>query len=304
MCRPTRVVERVSPRSGALHRETISRQFNLILDCVLQLYKPLIADHLQAVHGSGTSSRIRTDPQFAHYFKDCLGALDGTHINATVPIEEQDRFRGRKHRPTQNVLAACCFDLKFTYVLAGWEGTAHDQKVLDDALVRSNPFVVPRGKYYLVDAGYTNQPGFLAPYRGISYHLINNTKKKNRRTPQNDKELFNTRHAHLRTTIERAFGVLKKRWPLLSADCFYPYKTQVKIALACFILHNHVMGIDPNDAIVVEADKDLAKITTVVDPNMNQPTQKEENARWAQARDSMAKKMFLDFKNRINLSQV
>ncbi|KAL5711646.1 hypothetical protein ACHQM5_013910 [Ranunculus cassubicifolius] len=140
------VKHRVLEKRFCRSRETISRQFNLILDCVIQLYKPLIADHLQAVHGSGTSSRIRTDPQFAHYFKDCLGALDGTHIHATIPIEEQDRFRGRKHRPTQNVLAACCFDLKFTYVLAGWEGTAHDQKVLDDALVRSNPFVVPQGK--------------------------------------------------------------------------------------------------------------------------------------------------------------
>lgn len=27
------------------------------------------------------------------------------------------------------------------------------------------------GKYFLVDAGYTNGPGFLAPYRGTRYHL-------------------------------------------------------------------------------------------------------------------------------------
>ena len=42
----------------------------------------------------------------------------------------QDRFRGRKSFPTQNVLAAVDFDLRFTYVLAGWEGSAHDSYVL------------------------------------------------------------------------------------------------------------------------------------------------------------------------------
>jgi hypothetical protein len=42
----------------------------------------------------------------------------------------EDSFRGRKPFPTQNVMAAVDFDLRFTYVLAGWEGTAHDANVL------------------------------------------------------------------------------------------------------------------------------------------------------------------------------
>ena len=33
--------------------------------------------------------------------------------------EDAPRYRGRKGYPTQNVLAACSFDLKFTYVLPG-----------------------------------------------------------------------------------------------------------------------------------------------------------------------------------------
>jgi hypothetical protein len=27
------------------------------------------------------------------------------------------------------------------------------------------------GKYYVVDAGYPNQPGYLAPYKGERYHM-------------------------------------------------------------------------------------------------------------------------------------
>jgi len=52
---------------------------------------------------------------------------------------------GRKNAPTQNVLAAVSFDLKFTYVLAGWEGSAHDATILADALQREDGLRVPPG---------------------------------------------------------------------------------------------------------------------------------------------------------------
>ena len=44
---------------------------------------------------------------------------------------------------SQNVLAACNFDLQFMYVLSGWEGSAHDSRVLNDALTRRNGLKVP-----------------------------------------------------------------------------------------------------------------------------------------------------------------
>ena len=54
-------------------------------------------------------------------------------------------FRGRKSHATQNVMACVDFDLRFTYVLAEWEGTAHDALVLRDALERENGLRVPQG---------------------------------------------------------------------------------------------------------------------------------------------------------------
>lgn len=42
-------------------------------------------------------------------------------------------------------MAAVDFDLRFTYVLAGWEGTAHDALILRDALERENGLRVPQG---------------------------------------------------------------------------------------------------------------------------------------------------------------
>ena len=49
---------------------------------------------------------------------------------ARVPRNISAAFRGRKDGTTQNVMAAVDFDLKFTYVLAGWEGSAHDASYL------------------------------------------------------------------------------------------------------------------------------------------------------------------------------
>jgi hypothetical protein len=43
------------------------------------------------------------------------------------------------------VLAAVDFDLRFTYVLAGWEGSAHDSYVLQDALSRPSGLKIPEG---------------------------------------------------------------------------------------------------------------------------------------------------------------
>ena len=45
----------------------------------------------------------------------------------------QAAYHNRKGYTSQNVLAIVDFALKFTYIVAGWEGLVHDARVLDDA---------------------------------------------------------------------------------------------------------------------------------------------------------------------------
>lgn len=52
------------------------------------------------------------------------------------------------------------------------------------------------------------------------------------------KELFNLRHSSLGVTIERAFAALKNRFKVLDQKPFHTFDTQVKLVLACCILHN------------------------------------------------------------------
>lgn len=75
----------------------------------------------------------------------------------------------RKGSLSQNVMVACDFDLNLTFISCGWEGSHQMPGVLQAAL--SNGFHVPEGKFYLVDGGYANTSSFIAPYRGVRYHL-------------------------------------------------------------------------------------------------------------------------------------
>jgi hypothetical protein len=63
-----------------------------------------------------------------------------------VPLEEQLRYRNQKGTLSQNVLAVCNFDISFVYILLGWEGFAHNKRVLLDAQNRYS-FDTPKGKY-------------------------------------------------------------------------------------------------------------------------------------------------------------
>ncbi|KAK4407711.1 hypothetical protein Sango_0352100 [Sesamum angolense] len=130
----------------------------------------------------------------------CLGASDGTHIRVRVPVEDKPRYRTRKNKIATNVLGVCSQDMQFIYVLPGWEGSAANSRVLRDAISRRNGFVVPRGSYYLVDDGYTNGDGFLAPFQGQRYHLNDWSE---RHQPTTAEEFFNMRHASARNIIER-----------------------------------------------------------------------------------------------------
>ncbi|XP_052197195.1 uncharacterized protein LOC127804376 [Diospyros lotus] len=156
---------------------TIHKWFKRVLRAVCSLGTEIISPTNQ----NGPHERLLRKYPF---FKNCIGAIDGMHVAAWVPASRQTSFRGRKTNVTQNVMLACNFDMKFIFVHAGWE----DQ-------------------FYLVDSGYPNMPGFLAPYRGRRYHLRDYL---GRGGPRGKEELFNYKHFSCRNIIERCIGVLKE----------------------------------------------------------------------------------------------
>ena len=93
---------------------------------------------------------ISDNPKFYPFFKGALGTLDGTHISAQPPAAERAHYRNHKGGISQNVLAATTFNMQFCYMLSGWEGSASDGGVFQDAQLHD--LETPEGRYYLADA--------------------------------------------------------------------------------------------------------------------------------------------------------
>ncbi|CAN1324393.1 hypothetical protein LINPERPRIM_LOCUS33080 [Linum perenne] len=97
---------------------TVSKYFGIILKSVISL-----------------SLVVIVPPNMS---EDYVGAIDGVHVDAIIPTSQQIPFHGRKGNTTQNVWCVCSFDMRFTYVVAGWEGSAHDARILLSTANNSN----------------------------------------------------------------------------------------------------------------------------------------------------------------------
>ncbi|XP_023636070.1 uncharacterized protein LOC111829985 [Capsella rubella] len=103
------------------------REKRLFAFYVITVLKALAPKYM-AKPGLGVPTKIKDSTRFYSYFKDCVGAIDGTHILAMITGQDSASYRNRKGKLSQNVLAACNFNLEFTYILSGWEGSAYDTK--------------------------------------------------------------------------------------------------------------------------------------------------------------------------------
>ncbi|XP_075103346.1 uncharacterized protein LOC142177983 [Nicotiana tabacum] len=112
----------------------------------------------------------------------------------------------------------------FTYVYRGWEWVAHDAHVLTEiAFNPDNSFPFPLSNKY--------------------YEII----IVDRRQTINKEENFNHAHAQLENIIERAFGVLKARFPILDKMAPYSVDVQRDVVVACFAVHNFIRKERLND---------------------------------------------------------
>jgi len=135
-------------------------------------------------------------------FPGVLGALDCTHVPIQSPGgENAELFRNRKGYHSLNIQAVVTAQLKFINVVSRWYGSAHDSTIFGNsrlcARFEAGEFV--RG-YLLGDAGYPCKPYLLTPVASPT-------------TPAHQR--YNFAHIQTRNAVERAFGVVKRRFPCL-----------------------------------------------------------------------------------------
>lgn len=246
--------------------------FHQVLDGIIQLYPHYVKPVTDEV-----PKAILDNPKRWPEFKGCVGALDGSHFPIHVPLEQQKPYRNRYGYLSQNVLAVVDFDMNFTYILAGWEGSAHDGRVLKDALGKD--LTVPEGCYYLADAGYSNSSFTLTPFRSVRYHLreIQQAEQK----PKDMYELFNFRHSSLRNVVERTFGVFKRRWRIFDRPHEFDLSTQRRLVYALAAVHNLINLHYP-------VGEDFDFVATL--PAVEEPERRQANRINLNGRDRMDKK--------------
>lgn len=85
--------------------------------------------------------------------------------------------------------------------------------------------------------------------------------------------------------MERVFGALKGRFKILASRPFFPFSTQVDIVIACFILHNYIMGHGSDEFVPSEEDWIRQNISQA---GLSHRKIREETNAWVQLREQIA----------------
>ncbi|XP_042226263.1 putative nuclease HARBI1 [Homarus americanus] len=130
-----------------------------------------------------------------------IGCIDGTHIPIKSPGEPNPELhRCRKNFFSINVIGVCDARMIFSNLVVSWPGSAHDSRIFTTSRFCESLQAREYRGLLLGDSGYALHPYLLTP--------IHN--------PANEKQRkYNRSHIKTRTTIERTFGVWKKRFAVL-----------------------------------------------------------------------------------------
>ncbi|KAI4463053.1 hypothetical protein MML48_4g00003145 [Holotrichia oblita] len=156
--------------------------------------------------------------------------------------------------------AVCNHRLLFTHCYAGEVGSIHDATVLRrseiwEYMTREKEIKFPRDTHIIGDKAYPCTPQLLTPYKDNG-HLTVNQKR------------FNYRLSKCRSTIERAFALLKQRFRILKFMDVRRLDWAPKYIIACCILHN--ICIQQEDILEVEEEVPIGDDNLEFEENVNE----------------------------------
>ncbi|CAH2096928.1 unnamed protein product [Euphydryas editha] len=193
-------------------------------------------------------------------FPGVIGCIDCTHIKIRSPGGiSSEVYRNRKGWFSINVQVVTGPNLEFYDVVARWPGSTHDSFIYNSSSVKQRLNTGTIQGLLLGDSGYAISNVLLTPFLSPN---------------SNGHEQYNKSHIKTRNTVERAFGVWKRRFPCLQVGMGIKLKTVVAVICACATLHNLSIKIDDLLNITDDDDDDLsAGITNESniqeDPNSN-----------------------------------
>lgn len=133
-----------------------------------------------------------------------------------------DDYICRKNFPALNVQATCDGNEMFSSVDSSWAGSVHDARVWRTSKIQRQLYGNAAGALLLCDQAYPLTPWTMTPYAKPNIHQT----------------AYNRLHKRERVIIERIFGQLKRRFPILGSIIRVATERVPKLITACMILHN------------------------------------------------------------------
>lgn len=226
-----------------------------------------------------SQSKVQQEFMEKFGFRGVLGVIDCTHVPLRAPADNATVYFNKRGNYSINIQIICDATFKFTHVFANYPATTPDSSILDNSAI---PAVFQKDPslegWLLGDTAYPPKTWLLTPFI---------------KTKTGRESLFNLKHSIIFSVMEKAVGMLKKRFKCLDkpgGTLQYSPQKAGTFFVACCVLHNFAL----RHGCLPEIDEDTIKNVRVIDAAMHQclPVDPKTQAAAQKRRAQLAEELF------------